>query len=46
VGLAALCAAIALATSRLRRDREPTLGTVSHAWISEQRFGSTRDSRR
>ncbi|MBI2185889.1 MAG: hypothetical protein HYU37_02055 [Acidobacteria bacterium] len=44
VGLA-VTVAVAV-SSRLRRRAEVDLGAVSHQWITEQRFGTTRDPRR
>jgi hypothetical protein len=45
--LAALAAvAIVAILPWLRRRDRVDLGTVSHAWIAEQRFGATRDPRR
>jgi hypothetical protein len=37
---------VMLVTSWVRRDRQRDLGTVSHHWIAEQRFGSGQDSQR
>ena len=34
---------VALVTSRYRRDRAADLGTVSHQWMAEQRFGGPRN---
>jgi len=44
VGLAA--AVVAAASSWLSRRDEFDLGTVSHQWIAEQRFGAGGDPRR
>jgi hypothetical protein len=44
VGIAAVV--VMLVRSWARRDRQRDLGTVSHHWIAEQRFGSGQDSQR
>jgi hypothetical protein len=44
VGLA--LAAVAIASSLFRRHAPVDLGTVSHQWIAEQRFGANHDPRR
>ena len=46
--VAILCsiALILAATSWLRRHEPVDLGTVSHQWIAEQKFGPGSDSRR
>jgi hypothetical protein len=35
-----------LAKSWVRRDPDGDLGTVSHQWIAEQRFGQDRNAQR
>lgn len=47
--IVAIICSIALiisATSWLRRHQTADLGTVSHQWIAEQKFGPHGDSRR
>ena len=44
-GLAVVAFAVVL-VSWYRRDQIPDLGTVSHQWIAEERFGESRDSHR
>jgi len=44
VGLAV--AVVMLATTWFRRGDDSDLGTVSHQWIAEQRFGAGHDPRR
>lgn len=44
VGLA--LAVVAVASSVFRRHGPVDLGTVSHQWIAEQRFGANHDPRR
>lgn len=39
-------ALVAFASSWFRRHAPVDLGTVSHQWIAEQRFGATHDPRR
>ena len=35
-----------LVASRLRRDHDVDLGTVSHQWMAEQRLGQGHDRQR
>jgi hypothetical protein len=44
VGL--VLALVAIASAWFRRHEQFDLGTVSHQWIAEQRFGAGHDSRR
>jgi len=44
IGLA--LALVAIASSWFRRHEPLDLGTVSHQWIAEQRFGANHDPRR
>jgi hypothetical protein len=39
-------AIVMVATLRLRRRQVVDLGTVSHQWMTEQRFGQGHDSQR
>lgn len=39
-------AVVAVASSWFRRHEPLDLGTVSHQWIAEQRFGTSHDPRR
>jgi hypothetical protein len=43
-GVAAVLAV--LAKSRFRREQDYDLGTVSHNWIAEQRFGARNEPHR
>lgn len=46
LGMGIAVAVLMLATSRLRRDHDLDLGTVSHHWIAEQRMGPGHDLHR
>jgi hypothetical protein len=39
LGIGVALVIVMLATSWLRRRQDSDLGTVSHQWIAEQRFG-------
>ena len=46
IAVACSIALIITAVSWLRRHEPADLGTVSHQWIAEQKFGPQGDSRR
>ncbi|MBI4885903.1 MAG: hypothetical protein HY824_02315 [Acidobacteria bacterium] len=46
LGVGVVVAMVVLAASWLRRDHSFDLGTVSHQWIAEQRFGQGHDLQR
>lgn len=46
IGVGIAIALVARVTLWLRGDQPADLGTVSHQWIAEHRFGSGQDSRR